>query len=157
MPAYTWATGETITATKLNTLETEAWRVANQIDLDNNATSFSTTSTSYVNVTGLSLTFTANSTNVEIGFFAVCIIQSTTAKMTLAVRINSTDYDVGYLLSGVSSAAHTVGGVVKVTGLTAGNSYTIDGRVKTSAGTALVCNQSGGGGHGSIFVLDVSK
>jgi hypothetical protein len=157
MPAYTWATGETITATKLNTLETEAWRAANLLAYDALTSSFNTTSTSYVNITGLSVTFTTKSTSVLIGIFGPGILGSTLQRLDLGVRINSVDYTLAYYKMGQIDEVNMIGGIVQVTGLTANTSYTADARLRTSGSTAYFAQIQGGSGNSSMFVLDLSK
>jgi hypothetical protein len=154
MPAYTWATGETITATKLNTLETEAWRVANQIASGTSTSESSTASTTFVNLAA-SVTFTTKSTSVYIeicggGFY----ITSASYTAFLGININSTDYTVSH--SRDPEQAPFCGGIL-VTGLTANTSYTarIRGRVDNAAGTLYV-NQAGSSRQ-TITVWDISK
>lgn len=171
MPAYTWATGETITAAKLNALETEAYRVANQIQYDDLTGSvFTTSSTSLVDVTNWAVTFTPASTSVYV--LMHCVIGSNQAGATtvaggaVGVRVNSVDYEVFFGNWISSTSANDWGipgcGIVKITGLTAGVSYTAQARARRgfgqSAGNFIV-----GGTNGAedilraMVVIDIVK
>ena len=144
MPAYTWATGETITAAKLNALETEAYRVANLIGYDEIVGStFSTSSTSLVDITNLSVTFTAQSTSVIIFIHALCgssatVGASAEAGGAIGVRVNSVDYEIAgvnwVITSNNGYWGFPLAGFVKVTGLTANTSYTAQGRARRGFG-----------------------
>lgn len=163
MPAYTWTTGETITAAKLQALENEAWRIANQIAYNSSTAATSTTSSSYVDGAA-SVTFTAKSTSVYIqaqgGGFG-CLSSGTTAYAYLAININGTDYPVSH---SATQAGQTVGsfcGGVVVTGLTAGTSYTAKLRLARSVNTAYLnfggIGVSPGPTIQSIAVFEIAK
>jgi hypothetical protein len=155
MPAYTWATGETITAAKLNALETEAWRAANTIDHARVTASFSTNSTSYVDVTSATVTFTAKSTTALIIALLGNVSHSTSdGRAAVGININSTDYDISVIDIDNTSSYYAACGSYLATGLTAGNNYTAKLRLKTSGGTVRLHN---GGGASSIAIFDISK
>lgn len=155
MPAYTWTTGETITAAKLQALEDEAWRVANLLASNTSTTETSTSSSTFVNAAA-SVTFTAKSSSVyaqisgggtyAIGGGAVC---------RLGINLNGTDYTVSH---GIGPATGNVyppfcGGIV-VTGLTPGTSYTATLRVRTSSSGGV---NRDGYSRQTITVWDISK
>jgi hypothetical protein len=165
MPAYTWSTGETITATLLNNLETEAWRVANAVSYDDSTALFTTTSAAYVDVTGLSVSFTAKATTAVISVNHNFYHSSSNQVSLFAVRVNSVDYLVAssnhYPGTGTTYAS-SVCGFVQVTGLTVGVSYTAQARVATTGTNTLTIERyvSGGTGvasRGAVVVFDVTK
>lgn len=156
MPAYTWAAGETITATKLNTLETEAWRVANLIAEGASSSQTSTTSTSFVDAAA-TVTFTAKSTSV---YIQVCgggmSVNGSTITVFCAININGTDYTVTHADIAGSYQYPYAGGVL-VTGLTAGNSYTAKTRLRVSAATSTGYLVRSSSSRQTITVWDISK
>jgi hypothetical protein len=162
MPAYTWTTGETITAAKLQALEDEAWRVANQLAATSSTSESSTSSSSYVDAAA-SVTFTAKSTSVYVQISGGGLYGTTGSNETnafAAIQINGTDYAVthntgDYVDSAARAKVPFCGGVL-VTGLTAGNSYTAKLRIRTGGtGTAYV--NSDGSSRQTITVWDISK
>lgn len=162
MPAYTWATGETITATKLNTLETEAWRIANQIADGSSTSTSTTTSTSFVDAAA-SVTFTAKSTSVYIEVFGGNCYAGTanTSAVFIGININGSDYTVCHANTTNSNIRVPFSGGTLVTGLTAGNSYTAKIRIKSNSAsyTAGINGTDGipATSRQSIVVWDISK
>ena len=160
MPAYTWTTGETITAAKLNDLETEAYRAANQIVSNSSTSQSSTSSTSYVDAAA-SVTFTAGSSSVLIlaaaGGFGVDIA-AVAANVFLAVQIDGTDYAVCHAYSADTDITYNgASGSIVVTGLTPGASYTAKLRIKVDQATAIGYLNNSGSSRQTITVIDLVK
>lgn len=157
MPAYTWATGETITATKLNALETEAYRVANQIAYGSSTSASSTTSTSYVDG-GASVTFTAAASSVYIEVTGGGAQQNSSSRYgEIGININSTDYTVCHLTGGTDTGYDVpfAGGVL-VTGLTPNTSYTAKIRLRVVVAGTLSVNRNARSRQ-AIAVWDIAK
>ena len=151
---YTWTTGETITAAKLQDLEDEAWRVANLLASGSSTSQSLTSSASYVDAAA-SVTFTAKSSSVYAqisggGAEAAAVF------IYLGINLNGTDYDVSH---GKLPAAGVItvpfcGGIV-VTGLSPGTSYTAKLRIKASSSTVVV--NASGLSRQTITIWDISK
>lgn len=160
MPAYTWATGETITAAKLNTLETEAWRSGNQIASGTVTTGLFTSSTAYVD-TGVSVTFTAKSSSVYVLFSpgSLGVNSTTDSYAILGININSTDYRVCHnstLYTNASRGTGSSAGIL-ISGLTPGVSYTAKGRIAISNATRTAYINYYSDERQTISVFEISK
>lgn len=131
MPAYTWTTGETITAAKLQALEDEAWRISNQIASSSSTTNSSTNSTSFVDAAA-SVTFTAKNSSVYIQISGGGIAAQLNGTAIAGININGTDYEVCHHFDadGANGRSPYCGGVL-VSGLTPGVSYTAKTRLRT--------------------------
>lgn len=160
---YTWTTGETITAAKLNALETEAFTGIKKI-YQNTSTSQSTTfSTTFVDGAA-SVTFTASGTSAYVFASSGSVYaQETTVAYSaiIAVNINSTDRVIashGYVTvpgsGGLPTEGNTVAGGILVTGLTKGSSYTAKIRFRSTSGFVVHLN-SGGTSVQQITVFDI--
>lgn len=159
MPAYTWTTAETITAAKLNTLETEAWKYLNILAVASTTSEQSTTSNTYDNVSP-SVSFTPQTTSVLVAVFAGgAYMGSSTARATLGVNVNSVDYDISHWVAGNdgTTAQATAAGAVLVTGLTAGNTYTAQTRLKNNGSSNSCAINRDGGSRATIIVLGIGK
>jgi hypothetical protein len=155
MPAYTWTTGETITAAKLQALEDEAWRVANLLASGSSTSDTTTTSTSYVDAAA-SVTFTAKSSSVYAQISGGGAFAGSTLSR-LGINLNGTDYDVSHMNNSFSSTGPVpfCGGIV-VTGLSPGTSYTAKLRIKSFHGFNVGVN-SDGWSRQTITIWDISK
>lgn len=98
---------------------------ANSVTL---ASTFNTTSTSFVDVTGMSLTFTLAGGNSRV--IAIVSIPEGMARTVSAVQINGVDYGIDNYDIDSLKYSH---GAVAVSGLSAG-SYTVKLRARKSAG-----------------------
>jgi hypothetical protein len=162
MPAYTWTTGETITAAKLNALETEAWRSVNAVHFGSSTSESSTSSATFVD--GLAtVTFTAASTEA---YIQICTgpakFTNSNNGVEAGFSIDGTDYDVvfGYFTTTVGIDQVTMSGGRLVTGLTAGNSYTATirfRRVSASANTVYINRGGTSPTVQSITVFEINK
>lgn len=159
MPAYNWTTAETITAAKLNALETEAWRSVNLL-----ATATTTgaggpiTSTTFSDY-GLDVTFTATTTSVlAFAMGGGMYIAGNSQTLTVAILLNGTDYAISHLKAQTSAPSHgTLSGCVVVSGLIVGTSYTAKLRVAVSnASYQGILNQDGSS-RITIGILAIGK
>jgi len=155
MPAYTWTTGETITAAKLQALEDEAWRVANLLASGSSTSETATLSTSYIDAAA-SVTFTAKSSSVYVQISGGGASPDTNQTIFLGINLNGTDYTVSHSTGPASGYPHVpfCGGIV-VTGLSPGTSYTAKLRIRVSGGTAYVNTVARS--RQTITIWDISK
>jgi len=168
MPAYTWTTAETITAAKLNALETEAWRIANDLAIGTSTGSESGNNAGggYIDI-GPTVSFTAKSTSV-FGFLLIDYVSASiqtsyeTAEVNFAIRMNSVDNYIGttrliYLRSETGSMAN---GVI-ITGLTAGTTYTAKTRAYARTDRYPTYGDNvfsiGNYGRNTIGILQINK
>lgn len=127
MPAYTWTTGETITAAKLQALEDEAWRIANLLAVGSSTAISSHFSASWANAAA-NVTFVSPGTSVYVQVSGGNIYSI--GGYRVGVNLNGTDYAVcdAYNPSSLSFGPPYAGGIL-VTGLTAGATYTATTRI----------------------------
>ena len=105
--------------------------------------SFSTSSTSYVDMSGVSISLTKGSANstLLIDFNTANYTGATGHTSQFAVRVNGTDYDICKRYHDTVTT-FPMGGSVQVTGLAAG-AYTIQGRFRTNTSSTNVIDGNG--------------
>lgn len=138
-PNTAWTTGTLVSASELNEigedlLDLLRGRVST---VNGGGTEFTTVSTSYVDITGMSVSHTVAQSSANLLILAAGDMLITGAYVaTLAVNVGGTDYDMGAAAS-VSAYTQLQTYFTRVTGLSAGT-YTVKLRLKTSnaSGTA---------------------
>lgn len=155
MPAYTWTTGEVITAAKLQALENEAWNSLNILAVGTTTASQDNgfTTGSWVNIDP-SVNFTPQTSSVLVAVIAGSASHSTTSTTSnLGVRVNNVDYTISGWNYGTVNAQTTasVAGAVPVTGLTPGTAYTAQTRLSTSGGVITLSTRL------TLIVLGIGK
>lgn len=120
-------------------------RITNIATAWSESVSVSTTSASYIDVTGLSTSYTKNgdSSSSDLLVFVLTGWRTNSiANARWGVGIGGTDYDVvEFELTTMFNAHIQTVGWVKITGVAAG-SYTVQGRVKRKSGTGTITSDS---------------
>lgn len=165
----TWATAEALIASDLNTHLRDNLDALKSPPTDhyelNEASDYTTTSTTFVDVDGtnLSLTITPTSDTVMIGFNGAIANNTATGVVYLDVDINGSRFagDDGILAITSTGAGQVLNGsfVVIATGLTPDTAYTFKLQWKQSGGTGKMWAGAGSAGadlHPQFWVREVS-
>ncbi len=108
----TWTTGELVTAADLNTHVrdnlTAVFAPSNFQEAVGSSTDFTTTSTSYVDITGMSVSITTVGGNLLVVVMGHLYTTNISYDAPLAINIDGTDYDAAgsYVLNTTSYAVH---------------------------------------------------
>ena len=95
----TWTTGDLVTATDLNTHVRDNMNVlfapTNYQEAVGSGTDFTTTSMSFVDITGMSANITTTGGNLLVVGIGRLYTNDSTREATLAINVDGTDYEVG--------------------------------------------------------------
>jgi len=153
----TWTTGELVTASMMNShvRDNDSWlKTPTESGIVNFAADFTSTSTSFVDVTSLTTTMTTNGGGLDV-YFRATVLSSTGNKISFQLVIDGVSDEILGVWYNTSSSVETSFMAFHHVAAISASSHTIKIQTKiASSGTITIKGTTGAGGDPLFYVVE---